>query len=65
MKIKFLRECIAPQMRHRYCCEICGHVPTGMEPTNFSKDEEADPEVEQIDLAGLTYRVDYDIIEYP
>lgn len=67
MKIKFLRDCQAPQQRTRYCCEICGHIPTGMEMTDFFKDEEADTELwdSRIDLSGLQYRVDYDIIEYP
>jgi len=67
MKIRFLRDCKAPQAKTRYCCEICGHVPNGKEMTDFLKGEEAEPELwdQRIDLSGLTYRVDYDIIEYP
>ena len=65
MKIRFLKDCTAPQMRYTWCCEICGHVPTGMEPNYFMAGEEVDPVGEEIDLSPLTYRIDYDIIEYP
>jgi len=67
MKIKMLRECIAPQMRTHYCCEICGYIPTQMEPTTLFPGEEYNPEQwdEKIDLRGLTFKIDYDIIEYP
>jgi hypothetical protein len=39
----------------------------GPEMTCFHAGDEEDPEVmwHEIDLTGLTYRVDYDIIEYP
>ena len=39
----------------------------GYEKTFFYAGQEEDPEVydAKIDLRGLTYRVDYDIIEYP
>jgi len=67
MKIRILRDCHAPVPRFRYCCEICGHIPDGTEPTELFPGEEfdLDVEAEKIDLSGLTYRVDYDIIEYP
>jgi hypothetical protein len=68
MKIKFLRDCTAPQERTRFCCEMCGHIPMGMEPTPFYKDEEADPEFpwnSRIDLTSLKFGEDYTIIEYP
>jgi hypothetical protein len=39
----------------------------GAKPTWFHEGDEADPEElwNEIDLTGLTYRVDYDIVEYP
>jgi hypothetical protein len=67
MKIKILRDCIAPQQRTRYCCEVCGNVPTAMEPTQLWKDEEFDPDLwsERTDLKPLVFGEDYTIIEYP
>lgn len=67
VKIKILKECEAPKMRTRYCCDICVIVPTRMQLTWLYEGEEFDPELwsEKIDLRGLKYRVDYDIIEYP
>ena len=67
MKIKFLRDCTAPQMQTRFCCDMCGHVPTGMEPASFFKDDEDDPELwnSRIDLTSLKFGEDYTIIEYP
>jgi len=68
VKIKFLRNCQAPQARTRFCCEMCGHIPAGMEMTDFWKDEEADPEFpwdNRIDLSGLKFNEDYIITEYP
>lgn len=68
MKIQFLKECIAPQMHWRFCCEICGHIPCGMEPTTFFKDEVVDdPDIgdTKVDLSGLTFRIDYDIVSFP
>jgi len=67
MKIKFLKDCEAPQMRSRYCCEHCGYVPGEFRLRWFYQDEELDPDIElaKIHLSELTYRVDYDIVEYP
>jgi len=67
MKIKFLRNCNAPQQWTKALCECCGPVQMGYESTYFYEGQEEDPNVFDyvIDLSGLTYRVDYDIIEYP
>lgn len=48
-------------------CSCCGPQPAGSERINFYKGEEYDPEEygHEIDLSGLTFREDYDIIEYP
>ncbi len=67
MKIKFLKHCEAPQAYEKEFCPCCG--PERMAPvkTFFHEGQEEDPNVYnyEIDLSGLTYRVDYDIIEYP
>lgn len=67
MKIKFLKYCQAPQEKTEIRCSCCGPVPVGEEMTNFYAGDEEDPEEfwHKIDLRNLTYRVDYDIIEYP
>lgn len=67
MKIRFLRKCVAPQNRMEIRCSCCGPQPAGSERINFYKGEEYDPEEygHEIDLSGLTFREDYDIIEYP
>lgn len=67
MTIKFLRDCEAPQKQTRFCCEMCGHVPSGTEMTPFSKDEEAEPDSwdHGIDLTSLKFGEDYTIIAYP
>jgi len=67
MIIKFLRNCTAPQVFERTFCECCGPERQLPEPTFFGEGQEEDPEVynHEIDLSGLTYRVDYDIIQYP
>ncbi len=66
MKIKFLRYCIAPQESMRTFCECCGPERQGKQPQPFFKDDEANPEENgsEIDLTGLKYREDYDIIEF-
>lgn len=48
-------------------CSCCGPERQPAEMTFFNKGEEADPEAYngEIDLSGLKYREDYDIIEYP
>lgn len=67
MKIRFLRDCEAPQKFTRVICECCGPEPQFAEKTFFYNGQEEDPNVYnwEIDLTGLKYRVDYDIIEYP
>jgi len=66
MKIKFLRDCEAPQERTKYCGDGCCSWEV-WDKQYFLKDEEADPgePAHKIDLSSLEYRVDYDIIEYP
>lgn len=66
VKIKFLKVCEAPQQHTRYCGDGCCSWPA-WDRTWFNPDEEADPEEpgHKIDLSGLKFRVDYDIIEYP
>jgi hypothetical protein len=65
VKIKFLKNCFAPQ-------EVCrpdkwGWYVDQWEEAFFTAGEEADPlkEHECINLTGLTYKVDYEIVEYP
>lgn len=67
MKIRFLRNCQAPQVYEREFCECCGPERQPPEMTDFYKDDEVDPNEynREIDLTGLKYREDYDIIEYP
>jgi len=68
MKIRFLKASEAMQNKTRFCCDICGHVPTKPEMTWFEKDEEADVEEwgdNKIDLRNLKFNEDYIIIEYP
>ena len=67
MKILFLRNCTAPQKFTETRCECCGPQPMGCEDTFFYAGQEEDPEVfwHEIDLSGLTYKVDYEITEYP
>jgi hypothetical protein len=71
VKIRFLKNCEAPQEWSREVhgsCDCCRHYENaGYEREFFSAGQEEDPNEEnrKIDLSGLTYRVDYDIIEYP
>lgn len=67
MKIRFLKDAVAPQVFTQTRCECCGPERQPAEPTSFTKDEELDPNEynAEVDLSGLQYRVDYDIIEYP
>lgn len=67
VKIKFLKNCTAPQKFTTVRCECCGPMPQPAEPTFFYAGQEEDPEVfwHEIDLSGLTYKVDFEIIEYP
>jgi hypothetical protein len=67
MKIKFLKDCEAPQQWTQVLCQCCGPELMGYDLASFQKDEEVDPEEwhKEIDLSGLQYRVDYDIVEYP
>lgn len=65
--IKFLKNCEAPQNYTQTRCECCGPEPMGPRMEFFYAGQEEDPNVlwNEIDLSGLTYRVDYDIIAYP
>lgn len=67
MRIKFLKNCEAPQVFTRTFCECCGPERQPAEKTFFYAGQEEDPEEynAEIDLSGLKYREDYDIIEYP
>jgi len=67
MIIKFLKNCEAPQYYTKTFCECCGPERCGPEKTFFHEGQEIDPNVydEEIDLKGLKYREDYDIIQYP
>jgi hypothetical protein len=66
MKIKFLKPTTAPKQFTKYCGDGCCSWPE-WEDEFFTEGQEEDPEEygRNIDLSGLTYRVDYDIIEYP
>ena len=65
MKIKFLKDCHAPQQVHRP--DPWGWYDDFWEDAFFIKGEEVDPNEEHnaINLNDLKYREDYDIIEYP
>jgi len=67
MIIRFLRNCKAPQQWTQVHCECCGPEQMGYENELFLEGQEEDPEVydHKIDLSGLTYKVDYEIIAYP
>lgn len=67
MIIKFLKNAEAPQVFTRTFCECCGPERQPAEKTFFYAGQELDPnEINaEVDLTGLTYRVDYDIIAYP
>ena len=67
MIIKFLKTVTAPQVFVKEYCSCCGPERQPAEPMLFSEGEEVDPHVynAEIDLTGLTYRVDYDIVQYP
>ena len=67
MKIKFLKDCEAPQEAYVTHCECCGPERIKDQPTFFQKGEEIDPTNfrEEVDLSGLKYKEDYEIIEYP
>jgi hypothetical protein len=67
MTIKFLKNCQAPQQWTQTICSCCGPELMGYETEFFFQGQEEDPDVydAKIDLTGLKYRVDYDIVEYP
>lgn len=67
MKIRFLKNCEAPQVYEKTFCSCCGPERQLAEKTFFYAGQEEDPTKynAEIDLSGLTYREDYDIIEYP
>jgi hypothetical protein len=66
VKIKFLRDCEAPQ-EWQEPCETCGSHLMPSETTHFFEGQEINPYElwEQIDLRKLKYKVDYEITEYP
>lgn len=65
MMVRFLRNCFAPQQFTRP--NRIGWYEPQWEEAFFAVGEEADPNKEDgaIDLAKLTYKVDYEIIAYP
>ena len=67
MTIRFLKNTEAPQVFTREYCPCCGPERQPAEPTFFPEGTELDPNEynAEVDLSGLTYRVDYDIIAYP
>ena len=66
MKIRFLKNCKAPQQYTHYCGDGCCSWEE-WETAFFAKDEEADPEEpsHQINLESLKYKEDFEILEYP
>ena len=68
MKIRFLRNCTAPQQQFVVLCECCGREPNGYADNYFMKDEEIDPLDPwdgEVDLNNLKINEDYLIIEWP
>ena len=67
MKIRFLKMCEASQQYTPVSTDPCYCPGVEWEPAWFNVGDEADPEEwnRRIDLTGLKYRVDYDIVEYP
>jgi len=64
MKIRFLRDCEAPAEQRIHEDDICDC--SAMLPRWFYEGEELeDYQLPKVDLSGLKYRVDYDIVEYP
>ena len=64
VKIKFLKECEAPADTPIHPGNGCDC--SMMMPKWFYEGEELDDwEIRKVDLTGLKYRVDYDIVEYP
>jgi hypothetical protein len=64
VKIKFLKDCGAPAEQLLHPGEGCSC--STMETTWFYEGEELEEyQMQKVDLRGLKYRVDYDIIEYP
>lgn len=66
MKIRFLKNCEAPQQFTKTCGDGCCSWPE-WESSWFVKGEEIDPEdpFGKVDLSSLTYKEDYEILEYP
>ena len=65
MKIRFLKNCFAPQQYE--CPDDFGWYDYKWEDNFFMESEEADPNApgREINLSNLTYKVDYEILEYP
>ena len=66
MKIRFLKDCKAPQQYTHHCSDGCCSWEV-WEGAYFVPGEEADPEEyrHKIDLSGLKYKEDFEILEYP
>jgi hypothetical protein len=66
MKIRFLKNCEAPQQYMKRCGDGCCSWPE-WETGYFSVGEEIDPEnpFGRVDLSSLKYREDFEILEYP
>jgi hypothetical protein len=74
MKVRFLKNVTAPMKSTWYHDDSCGCSGAEWREEFFSKDEESEATVDQrawehldgvVDVSGLKYREDYDIIEYP
>ena len=67
MKIRFLKDCEAPKEHYKTFCECCGPEKVADEPAFFQKGEEIDPNGfrEEVNLSGLKYKEDFEILEYP
>ena len=46
-------------------CPCCGPERIRDIPTDFPKGEEIDPTRAEVDISELTYKVDYEITQYP
>ncbi len=72
MKIRFLRDCQALREQTRCekngACDCCDEeLPTTPRVERFMAGDEEDPERfwHKIHLTDLTYKIDYEIVEYP
>ena len=67
MKIKFLKNVVAPQEVWETRCDCCGPERIGFADVHFLVGEEVDPDSprETINLSNLTFKEDFEIIEFP